>query len=1126
MSDSLSDCSDVSYQSLSEDQCQSVNFDLSNGAPLDTNNFIIVHFNINSITAEGRIEQLSDICQTLHVDVLIISESKLDCSIADNSLLLPNFNEPIRRDRDRHGGGCIVYVAQHLSYKHRHDLELPDFEHIWVDVRLKDQLFAINTFYRPPVNLANEKTRFLDFSEQVLLKLDSHNATNKIIACDMNYGNIYCKYPILEPKPLDDTAPDLYSSFGLTQIIDIPTRTTDTTMSLIDLFFTSKPDDVVIQGTLPSIADHEGILCSFNTTEQKALPRTKTIYDYKNIDFIALKKYIKDFDFDSKIFSLPVTEQVLAFTDVLTAAISQFVPTKTFTIRPNDQSWCNAFTRLLLRKKNRSYQFYKKVNSKYLSQNQNQNIDPEIMTKLLNKKNKAFKKSRQAANQSLKANRKAKSNFFNSINSTMTNSNISAKKKFSILIKLMKTNKYTSIPPIIDQNLSVQDPQSKANIFNNFFASKSTVPNPNDEPPILPQKDGVSVLKSINTSPIEVGKIIRTLKQSHMSHCGVPGKFLVCLDPVISKPLSALFNNLFNASLYPDQWKLSHVTPIYKRSGPKCDKSSFRPISLLPTLSKVCESVIHSRLLSHCLENNVISERQGAYLKGDSTIHQLLYIIHHIKQNWGKGHITHGLFLDISAAFDKIWHRGLISKLQQIGIEEKFLDLFKSYLSNRQQVVVVDGFKSNTSEIKAGCPQGSRLGPLLFIIYINDIIYNLESEIIIFADDTTLLASGCNSDETTAQLDRDIIKLINWSSKWKVSFNPKKTKDMIFSNKPAITAPPLMFNDTTIDRVSSHKHLGLYLTPTLDWSAQINYVCLKANRKLNILRSVKGLSRKTLDILYKLTVRSVLDYGLPIYYNNLRQTEIRRLQQLQYRAGKVVCGALHFTSQVKLEKELGWETIGARADILGLSIFHKIALGQTRPLIRKCMPQLDVFRTHITRSNGGFIPFHYTSTTFNNSFFPYHTKLWNSIPKEHKTGDLPTFKDSIKTLFKPTKHKHYSYGSKLGNSFITQLRVGRSYLNGHSHSIGQSESPQCDCGDPHESPQHVLLSCPLYESERLILFNTVLPLIPGFYQKSLKVKTEILLHGISPDNPDSLPKNRLVTLSVQHFLMSIKRLET
>ena len=418
------------------------------------------------------------------------------------------------------------------------------------------------------------------------------------------------------------------------------------------------------------------------------------------------------------------------------------------------------------------------------------------------------------------------------------------------------------------------------------------------------------------------------------------------------------------------------------------------------------------------------------------------------------------------------------------------------------------------------------MGPLLFIIYINDIIDNLESEIIIFADDTTLLASGTNPDDTSAQLNRDIQKLIDWSDKWKVSFNPKKTKDMIFSRKPVTTTPPLTFNDTDIDRVSSHRHLGIFLTPTLDWSVQVNHVCLKANRKLNVLKSVKGLSRKTLDILYKLTVRSVIDYGLPVYYNNLRQTEVRRLNQLQYRAGKLVCGALHFTSQVKLEKELGWETIGARSDILGLSIFHKIAIGLTRPLIKQCMPKLDIFRTNITRSNGGFIPFQYTSTSFNNSFFPYHTKLWNSIPKEHRTsGDMTVFKNSLKTLYKPPKYKHYSIGSKLGNSLVTQLRVGRSYLNGHSHIIGQAESPQCDCGDSHESPQHVLLSCPFYESQRQVMLRTITPIVPGFHQKSLKLRTEILLFGVPPDFTDSITINRTVTLSVQLFLTSINRFE-
>ena len=133
----------------------------------------------------------------------------------------------------------------------------------------------------------------------------------------------------------------------------------------------------------------------------------------------------------------------------------------------------------------------------------------------------------------------------------------------------------------------------------------------------------------------------------------------------------------------------------------------------------------------------------------------------------------------------------------------------------------------------------------------------------------------------------------------------------------------------------------MYLTSCLDWSVQINEVCLKANRKLSVLRSVKLLSRQTLDILYKLTVRSVIDYALPVYYKTLKQTEMSRLDNLQYRAAKIVSGALHYTSKDKLNDELGWETITERGNLLSLNIFHKIHLHETRPLVRECMPILN-----------------------------------------------------------------------------------------------------------------------------------------------------------------------------------------
>ena len=161
---------------------------------------------------------------------------------------------------------------------------------------------------------------------------------------------------------------------------------------------------------------------------------------------------------------------------------------------------------------------------------------------------------------------------------------------------------------------------------------------------------------------------------------------------------------------------------------------------------------------------------------------QLMYIVYNIKQNWTNKKITQGLFLDVSAAFDKVWHNGLLAKLDQIGVEGTFLDTISSYLAGRKQVVVVDGVKSDILEVQAGVPQGSRLGPLLFIIYMNDIVNDIESDILIFADDTSLMATGSDPAETAKQLNRDLEKISQWATKWKVIFNAKKSKDIIFSN--------------------------------------------------------------------------------------------------------------------------------------------------------------------------------------------------------------------------------------------------------------------------------------------------------------------------------------------------------
>ena len=502
---------------------------------------------------------------------------------------------------------------------------------------------------------------------------------------------------------------------------------------------------------------------------------------------------------------------------------------------------------------------------------------------------------------------------------------------------------------------------------------------------------------------------------------------------------------------------------------------------------------------------------------------QLLYIVHYIRTNWGHSKIVQGTFLDISSAFDKVWHAGLLGKLGQIGINGRLFDLFKSYLSNRKQCVVIDGEKSSLQSVNAGVPQGSRLGPLLFIIFINDIINDIESEIMIFADDTTLLASGLDPAETSAQLNRDLKKISSWAEKWKVSFNAKKSKDIIFSRKCLNNSPPLSFNGLVIDRVNTHKHLGVYLKSNLDWSVQIHEACLKANRKLSVLRNSKMLQRKTLDLLYKVTVRSVVDYALPLYGNTLKQTELARLEQLQYRAAKVVTGALHFTSRAKLNEELGWESIQKRIEYLGLSIFHKIHLNECRPLIKKCMTKLDWEKQHLTRSKGGYLPYPIFGDKFARSFFPYISKIWNNLPSKTQTMNLPDFKAQLKLDLKPEKNKTFSIGPKTTNSLITRFRTNRTDLNQNKFTIGLTDDPSCDCHAKYESSEHYLLDCFLYTVERQNLFTLVEQFVPTFTNKSKKLKFSILTRGLDNSNPDNYHTNKNISLAVQYFILKTNR---
>ena len=347
--------------------------------------------------------------------------------------------------------------------------------------------------------------------------------------------------------------------------------------------------------------------------------------------------------------------------------------------------------------------------------------------------------------------------------------------------------------------------------------------------------------------------------------------------------------------------------------------SNYRPISLLPLCGKIFEKLIYNNLYSYINENHFISDKQSGYRRGDSTVKQLLSITNEIHKTFDEGKELRAVFLDISRAFDRVWHSGLLFKLKQIGIEGQALDIVKDFLTNREQRVVIDGQFSEWAPITAGVPQGSILGPLLFLVYINDITEVISSDIRIFADDTFIFRTA--DSDSTRLLNNDLEKITDWAWTWKMLFNPdisKQAVEVIFSNKKDTSVhPPLIFNGIPVKLVKETKHLGMILDSNLSYKSHLENKLAKANQGLGIMIQLKKwVSHRVLEVVYKLYVRPHLDYGDVLYHTanpkkniifepSTHSILLKKVEEIQYSAAKIITGAWQGTSTEKLYKILG-----------------------------------------------------------------------------------------------------------------------------------------------------------------------------------------------------------------------------
>ena len=415
------------------------------------------------------------------------------------------------------------------------------------------------------------------------------------------------------------------------------------------------------------------------------------------------------------------------------------------------------------------------------------------------------------------------------------------------------------------------------------------------------------------------------------------------------------------------------------------------------------------------------------------------------------------VFLDISKAFDKVWHEGLIFKLKQNGIRGNLLNFFISYLSDRHQRVGINGSYSEYSKIESGVPQGSVLGPLLFLVYINDLEKNLKSQVKFYADDTMLYSIVKDPTQSASDLNHDLDLIQKWAFQWKMEFNPdplKQATEMIFScKKKKPDHPPIYFNGIKVVSESVQKHLGLVFTTTLSFTKHVYEKIKKADRHIGIIRKLSAyLPFKTLNQMYKTFVRSQLDYCDVIYHQATKITRegqvltslMNEIERVQYRGALAVTGAWKGSNRSKLYDELGWESLSDRRKKQRLVLLYKIVNNLTPSYLRDKLPPL--YNPFAAVTSFIYREFRIKTERFRNTFFPDAIKHWNTVISDF--SEMPTleeFRSHLHNLYRPSPKETYGIHDPEGLKHLFQLRVGLSPLRYHKHRHNFLDTPSDTC---------------------------------------------------------------------------------
>ena len=542
------------------------------------------------------------------------------------------------------------------------------------------------------------------------------------------------------------------------------------------------------------------------------------------------------------------------------------------------------------------------------------------------------------------------------------------------------------------------DDQDKANILQDQFTSvftRETISNIPDLP-----KRTTSIIGNIRVAEEMVLKLLQHLNISKsVGPDGMHPKILKELAVFIAGPLTQLFNMTLNDNVLPKDWKKAYVSPIFKK-GARNIAVNYRPISLTSIICKIMEKVIRESLMDHLIKGKLLSRKQHGFINGRSTLTQLLSFLDACSKSIVEGNVVDVVYLDFWKAFDTVPHQRLLRKLEAYGITGNILKWIEAFLVGRSQEVVVNGVKSKLSPVLSGIPQGSVLGPLLFVVYINDILDDIKSNGLMFADDTKLFRA-ITSKEDAENLQQDLESLEKWSAKWSLEFNAEKCHILTLGKFENIRyTHRYKINGNELEHVYTEKDLGVTIDENLSFEDHISTKVRVANAIVGQIRSsFTFLDGPTFKRLYTAFVRPHLEYGQSAWSPHLLKY-VNMLENVQIRATKLVDGFGSLDYEERLRK-LDLPTLKyrrRRGDMI--NIFKHFNTYDQDALSNSFIPRQRTTRTHKLQMLEK-VPKDGCRGLQSNGFYHRTPKLWNSLPKKvAEAKSINAFKNALDEYWK------------------------------------------------------------------------------------------------------------------------------